>query len=123
MLRRSSTIWLPRIALALLMLLVSHDVVMATDPHNVEGAATHGDHAPAHNAPRTDAASHVQTATCMAIEAARTSESIRVDGDLPSNVVVDSRCQVADSRAVAIDHDEAGGSPGQLRAMLQVYLN
>ncbi|MBA2758375.1 MAG: hypothetical protein H0U38_01665 [Chloroflexia bacterium] len=128
MLRRSSTIWLPRLAMTLLMLLVSHDVVMAMDPHNVEHAATLGEHTPAHDAPDSNiwlrgSDADAQAATCMSFEAARTGESVRVDGDLPSNVVTDSRCQVAESAAVAIDHDEPGSSPGQRRAMLQVYLN
>ncbi len=116
MLRRSSTIWLPRIALTLLTLLMSHDVIMAMDPHDVE-------HAPTHNVPHPDAGSHVETATCMSLEAARTGESVRVDGDFPSNVVTDLRCQVTESEPIAIDRDEPGLSSGQRRAMLQVYLN
>jgi hypothetical protein len=123
MLRRSSTIWLPRIALTLLTLLMSHDVIMEMDPHDVEHTATHGDHAPTHNVPHPDAGSHVETATCMSLEAARTSESGRVDADLPSNVITDSRCQEAESEPIVIDRDEPGLSPGQRRAMLQVYLN
>lgn len=125
---RSPTVWLQRLAMTLLMLLVFHDVVMAMDPHNVEHAVTQGEHAPGHHTldpeVRSDGDnSAAQIATCMVLEAARTSESGRVDADLPSNVVTDSRCQEADSGAIAIDHDEPGLSPGQRRAMLQVYLN
>lgn len=123
MLLRSSKIWLPRLALTLLMVLVSHDVVMVMDPHNVEHALIRGEHVPDQDAPRPDAASQAQTATCMSLEAARTSESVRVDADLPSDIVTDSRCQVADSGTVSIYLDEPSSSPGQRRAMLQVYRN
>jgi hypothetical protein len=114
--------------MTLLMLLVSHDVVMATDPHNVEAHGSRGSHVsmthgPGPHAPSSELASHAQTAVCMALEAARTGETVHTDGEQGATVLMEPRWVAAEFGAVTADHNEPGISAGQRRAMLQVYLN
>ena len=126
---RFRTTWLTRLALAFLMILVCHDVAMAMDPHTVGVEVSEGDHqAPGHHAshahePTVAVASDAEAVACMSFEAACASEPIRTDGEQGCAVLAESRWAVAVSEARAIDHDEPGITPGQRRAMLQVYLN
>jgi hypothetical protein len=110
---RLLTSLLPIIALAVALVLVGHDAAMAAGPHDATGAhATHHDgHGP------------VEDTACGELEAARTGDPTRdIDAagamPLPVEALPDPGVGV-----LPLTAPDPGAPRGQLRAMLQVWLN
>lgn len=122
MVRRSLTIWLPLVSLAIAMILVSHDAVMAVGPHDVGEHAAHAEHRESgHDQIPVEPES--QESPCGSFKAVRTDGPTRdVDPDAAiTNPFVTPLAGRDPVTPLAVETDP-DAPPGQLRALLQVWL-
>ena len=127
MTRHHLTIWFSTLALAVAMLFVAHDVVMATDPHS---RGRHGDHGPVaalHPAP--DTLHHTQNSTpspyeiaCGAVEASPPVQLTHQDGLAGAIIRPFMPLYAGHCVSTWLALDASGAPPNELRAMFQVWL-
>lgn len=119
---RPSTIWLPLLALSVVTILLSHDLVMAVGPHDLEGHASH-DHQVRHDAPSSDTEPGDPVVACGTFQAVRATDRYDYFDSDPMLDGPPAPFQTVDvSEPVMTAPAEPGASPGQIRAMFQVYL-
>jgi hypothetical protein len=118
MLIRLSTIQPPFLALAVVTVLLSHDLIMTAGRHDIDAHLSLG-----HHAKHAAASSDDVAATCGLFEAVRTTGWNACDGDHMVSGQA-SAIQAFDVFGpVMTAPAEPGVPPDQMRAMLQVFLN
>ena len=124
--RRLPTIRLPLVALIVAMVLVSHDLGMAAEPHRADPHASGTHHVVGHGGPLSDVAGDDPTSAevpCITFEAARTTElapELAPVADLPYPL---DAAAAEPLLSAWFDDVAPGAPPGQARALLQVWLN
>jgi hypothetical protein len=113
---------LPFLALAVVTVLLSHDLIMTTGPHNLAAYASDGHHGQ-HDAHFGDVVPHDPSVNCGSFEAVRATNGNAFDGDHMVSGQASAFEALDLSRPVMTALAELGAPPDQIRAMLQVYLN
>jgi hypothetical protein len=109
--RHLSTCCLPLLALVIAVVLISHDAAMAAGPHDGGHGSPHGDHGP------------VERTACGELEVARTSDPPRDVAAAAAMPPPAPALPNTGADAPPATAPDPGAPPGQIRAMLQIWLN
>lgn len=125
MIGRFPTIGIPLLALVVVTIVVSHDLLMAAGPHSIEAHAA-PDHEMLHDGvpnDTDDTEPDDHAAACGTFEAVRASDRHDFDGTAVLSGRPDSYLAADESEQVTTTPAEPGAPPSRIRAMLQVFLN